>query len=215
MARQTGVLIVAAAFVLVGFSRQAAGQESPAPTVTLRVYDYAGIDSGMMRAAREKVARIYQQAGVLVEWIEPLANRRNGSTTVASSSLPTFTVRVLIRPKMVSNHGSATASVMGVALEADENGAIVWLFYDRVLRVAQHHRQPIADLLAIALAHEVGHVLLPPPGHSAGGLMQATWDGDDLRHAIVGELAFTATEASHIRARLAGCCRNLPLRAAK
>ena len=215
MAHRTGILIVTAAFVLVGFSRRAAGQETLAPALTLRVYDYAGINSGMMRAAREKVARIYQEAGVLVEWIEPLANRHNGSTTVASSSLPTFTVRVLIRPKMVSKHGSATGTVMGVALEADESGGIVWLFYDRVLRVAQHHRQPIADLLAIALAHEVGHLLLPPPGHAPSGLMRAEWDGNDLRHAVVGELAFTATEASHIRARLAGCCRNQRLRGAK
>jgi len=41
------------------------------------------------------------------------------------------------------------------------------------------------SILALAMAHEIGHVLLPPPGHSTSGIMRPTRDGDDIRHAVL------------------------------
>ncbi|PYQ76467.1 MAG: hypothetical protein DMG04_03735 [Acidobacteria bacterium] len=41
------------------------------------------------------------------------------------------------------------------------------------------------SMLALAMAHEIGHVLLPPPGHSTSGIMRPTRDGDDIRHAVL------------------------------
>jgi hypothetical protein len=206
MARQTGVLIVAAVVVVVGVSRRAAGQETGGPAVTLRVYNYAAVPAGTLQEAREKILRIFQEAGVGIEWIEPLANQSGRSTAAAVSSPPKFAVRMMIRPKMVAKDPTTPASVMGIALASDESGGTVSLFYDQVCRVARRYQQPIADLLAIAIAHEVGHLLLPPPSHSATGIMRASWDGDDIRHAVVGQLSFTAREASLMREKLAGCC---------
>ena len=58
-------------------------------------------------------------------------------------------------------------------------------------------------VLAHAMAHEVGHLLLPH-GHSDTGLMRADWDADDLWSAANGELNFTAGQAESIRRLLAG-----------
>jgi hypothetical protein len=55
--------------------------------------------------------------------------------------------------------------------------------------------------LAHAMAHEIGHLLLPY-GHSATGLMRADWEGKDLRRAVQGQLKFTPQQAELIRTRL-------------
>jgi hypothetical protein len=71
-----------------------------------------------------------------------------------------------------------------------------------VTDVARRYGWPRGDLLGLALAHEMGHVLLPPPSHSATGIMQASWEGDDLRHVLSGDTAFTEAQVLAMRARL-------------
>jgi len=134
-----------------------------------------------------------------------LANPTHTLTAPSATPSARFAVRMMIRPKMVSE-ARTPGSVMGVALAADQNGGTLSLFYDRVMQVVRHYHQPIADILALAMAHEVDHLLLPPPSHSATGIMRASWDGDDIRHAVVGQLLFTAREASLMREKLTGCC---------
>jgi hypothetical protein len=91
---------------------------------------------------------------------------------------------------------------MGVALAADANRAVLSVYLDAVTDVARRYGLPVGTVLGIALAHELGHVLLPPPSHSADGIMQAAWEGDDLRKAAAGTLAFNDAQAGLIRERL-------------
>jgi hypothetical protein len=88
---------------------------------------------------------------------------------------------------------------------------MAYIFYDRVERVAQTHlnasREPGTDdmyaviVLAHAMAHEMGHLLLPY-GHSSTGLMRADWNAKDLRLAEDGRLNFTSEQAELIRGQL-------------
>ena len=56
-------------------------------------------------------------------------------------------------------------------------------------------------MLACAIAHELGHLLLPTAGHSDLGLMRAWWDRDDFGRAERGQLRFSAEEAALLRGR--------------
>ena len=56
-------------------------------------------------------------------------------------------------------------------------------------------------VLAHAMAHEIGHLLLPY-GHAATGLMRADWDAKDMRLAVHGRLNFTSEQAELIQTRL-------------
>ncbi len=78
------------------------------------------------------------------------------------------------------------------------------IFYDAIAGVARPYIQSAVDLLAITIAHEIGHLLLPHPAHATSGVMRADWEGDDLRHAVHEELRFTAVQAQHIRLKLSG-----------
>ncbi len=96
--------------------------------------------------------------------------------------------------------------ITGAALAADAIRGMVSLFYDAVTDVALRYHSPLADVLAVALAHEMGHALLPPPSHTSIGIMRAAWEGDDLRHAGVGSLTFSEAEAYAIRTKAERRC---------
>jgi hypothetical protein len=90
--------------------------------------------------------------------------------------------------------------------ETHETGGTAFVFYDRVLRSAHDRHQDIARVLASAMAHEMGHLLLPASAHSPSGIMRADWDGDDLRRIASGSLQFTAAQVDAIRVKVSGCC---------
>jgi hypothetical protein len=201
--REVDVLDDARAFVIMG--ETVMRQEGRRPTVAVLVYDYEGIPAHTMRRAREKVNRIYRETGVEIDWFGPLTDARNYANPASSSSYA-FTVQMIIRSSSRSGAPSSLKSVMGTAFGADENGGTFSLFYDQVTRVARNYIQPIGDILGLAIAHELGHLLLPGSSHSSTGIMRAEWNGDDIRHGVAGSLAFTSAQAALIRSKVDGRC---------
>ena len=196
---------MAATAVLGGWSATAWGQEASQATIVVKVYNYAAAPADVMRAASEKVAAIYKSAGVDLVWIEPLgADSADDGPAAASTKM--FTVTILVRPTRRDQWDPSRKSVMGMALASDAMGGVLSLFYDQVVRVTRQYRQPLADIFAVAIAHEIGHVLLPPPAHSPTGIMRAAWEGDDIRHALAGPLEFTLAQAETVRRRVMACC---------
>jgi len=195
--------IVVAAFLAAGES--AFGGEQNSPAITVLAYNYAAIPPGTMVHAREKVIRIYRDAGVSVVWLDPPVDSGNARIDSTPHSVSTFAVRMLLRPKRANAKASTLESVMGRALAASDTGGYVSVFYDQVVSVSRKYQQRPADILALAIAHEIGHLLLPYPAHSPTGIMRADLDGDDIRHFVVGTLGFTSAQAADIRER-ARCC---------
>ena len=196
-----------ASIVLTGLSQNVSGQAARRPAIIVLVYDYAGVSADTMRRASESVIRIYRDTGVDIEWIDPLVDRRYSMINPTSNSLRIFAVQIMIRPrKPSSGPPSAPSSVMATTPAAGESGGTLSVFYDQVARVARRYKHPLDDILAVAIAHEMGHVLLPYPAHSTTGIMRAEWDGDDLRHLASESLRFTPSQASPIRSKLTSCC---------
>ena len=88
---------------------------------------------------------------------------------------------------------------------------MAYVFYDRIEHIAQTYLNPshkpgtddmyTVIVLAHAMAHEIGHLLLPH-GHSSTGLMRAEWDAKDLRLAVNMQFNFTNEQAELIRGQL-------------
>lgn len=200
-----------AAAAVIAASSAASAEDTSTPSLRLLVYNYAAVRSEWVRGARESVTRIYRDAGIDILWIDPLSDEGRTSVELEARRSATFTVRVMIRPKRNWGQRKSNAeSVMGDALPADACAGTVSLFYEQLLEVTGKYHQPIADVLALALAHEIGHVLLPPPSHSTAGVMQPTWDGDDIRRAVLGHPRFNPEQVDAIRKRVAGCRTNEP-----
>jgi hypothetical protein len=182
--------IVAGLTLTVGLCRQAAA--SP-PSVAVVAFNQTGTAADTLAHAKTEVTRIFGEVGVGVTWMDPSAVEPAGA----------FAIQLLIRKRAVNEQGS----VMGTALgDTHETGGSALVYYDRVLQSAHQNEQDVASLLAYAMAHEMGHLLLPHPGHSPSGIMRPGWDGDDLRHIAGGSLQFTAVQARAIRAKLSACC---------
>ena len=175
------------------FAEQPSAAEQQAPAVRVLLHDSASIAEGTLSEAREFSVGVFRAAGVEADMVS--------DALACPASAPRFCVMVLLRPRH-PQFEPGKLRTMGVALAADQDRGVVSVYFDAVLDVARRYGQPVGKILGIALAHEIGHVLLPPPSHSAAGIMQPAWEGDALRHAVDGDIAFTGQQAALIRDRL-------------
>lgn len=153
------------------------------------------------------MTRIYRDAGVDIAWISDGAP--DGPQPLASTD-PHLTLVILCRE--LTEELTVDTTALGAAVGTrDYRGRMAYVFYDRVERIAQTYlnvtREPGTDdrytviVLAHAMAHELGHLLLPY-GHSPTGLMRAEWEAQDLRLAVNRQLNFTSEQAELMRGQL-------------
>jgi hypothetical protein len=181
-----------AVLLLAGWTEDARCQERLPPVVSVRIYNHASVAPDVLVRAQDTVARIFHDSGIQVTWLEP------------SSAQPTSqaAVRVIVRRNSDGFRGGS--GVMGTTIgDEHEMGRAAYVFKDRVLQVAHKRHQDVAQVLGYAIAHEMGHVLLPRPAHTDAGIMRAEWNGDDLRHIASDALRFTLTQATQMRSKLA------------
>ena len=95
---------------------------------------------------------------------------------------------------------------MGVALSSSPTtrAHVAYVFYHRVKNLTGANGVHVAPVLGAAMAHEIGHLLLPPNPHSQTGLMRADWTKADLQLVQRSLLVFTAEQGECIRSRMAG-----------
>lgn len=181
--------IVVVATVLAGLSGHvAAGEKLPA--IAVHVFNYDGVPAPLLGRAKADVTQLFRDAGVQVLWVDTVANTSPGH----------FTIHIII------GH-SAPGNVMGTSLGLDHTtGGTALVYRDRVMQVARGRDALVSRVLAYAIAHEMGHLLLPYPAHADSGIMRAEWDDEDLAHIAARALRFTSTQAMEMRDKISGCC---------
>jgi len=80
-----------------------------------------------------------------------------------------------------------------------DGGRFAYVLNHRVDEVSAGYRSAKTIVLGAALAHEMGHLLLPSKPHSSSGLMREKWGQSDFRDASRGELLFTPEQARVMR----------------
>jgi len=197
------------ATALAGFASPATAGPRPSLNVVLHVCDDPGIQANLVGRARAEMNRIFRDVGVDIAWISDAATT-SGADDLEASSDGLLTLVILCRE--LTDELTVDTTALGAAIGTREyRGRIAYVFYDRVERFAQTHLNMSRDvetddmyiviLLAHAMAHEMGHLLLPY-GHSATGLMRAEWNAEDLRLAVERRLNFTSEQAALIRGQL-------------
>jgi hypothetical protein len=149
-------------------------EDASAPCVEVRVYDTADTPPSDMRAAHDAVAKVLGAAGVEIDWLEcpaSLPTGRCGSVPAPSAVL----VRVVAQ-------SSPVKSALGDSLVdyVSHRGTLATLFAVNVRAMAERTHTSAGSLLGLAMAHEIGHVLLGSLDHSPAGLMRPHWYDDDL-----------------------------------
>jgi hypothetical protein len=173
-------LVTAAMVVAATAAAQSASAQHAA--IALDIRDNAGNSTSVLRHTRANVRSILRHAGV----------------DVVSEGAPLYFVNI-ISADLPSRLGQEEA--MGFA-PVGVGGRIVYVLDSEITRAVSTCRAAKADILAAVIAHELGHLLLPPNAHARTGLMRPYWDDTDLNQAALGILLFNPFQAKELHKSL-------------
>jgi hypothetical protein len=163
-----------------------------AAALVVQLLNPSGAPSAIVRQAQEEVTRVYAGIGVPIEW----------SAKSVTTSDRTTAIRLVLLPYETGDLRRSERQVLGAAMRTSDGNAIAYVFYRRVQAEANRYQVSIGSVLACAIAHELGHLLMPDAAHAASGLMRAGWSRDDFNRADQGQLRFLPDEVARIRAGL-------------
>jgi hypothetical protein len=157
---------------------------SLALTLTLQLSNISGVPPPVLAQAQLEMVRLYAAIGVEIRWSEMPGD-----------------IRLIVMNDEPGDLRRASQMILGAAIHGAQGSSVAYVFYRRVADEANKHDVSRSLLLACAMAHEVGHLLLPGRPHSRAGLMRGVWDYDEFHRAANGLLRFSAEEGESIRAR--------------
>lgn len=184
-------------------------------TITLNVYNDAQVGEDTLIQTEKEVKRIFSKIGVETTWhnVSGSPEKEQMDPLPQSSFSPPF--RILISSRSMEERlGGSDKRALGVAVlrrSDQEFGRTAYIFGRRIQELTKTLNGSFipankAQILALVIAHEVGHLILPSNKdgvHSTIGIMQAGWNPMDLKSLSRGALVFTTQQGKLIRAELA------------
>src|SRR5688500_18993207 len=192
----TQAAAMAVGTALTAASVSAAPADQARPLLAVTVIDLASVTKQVLGRAADDVTSIYDLAGVELLW----------NTTRSTDCEPPAAghwIRVVLyagrQSRELGERAHAGPFTMGFAPCAGVPATpctIAYIFYDRIEEFAREARLPVGRVLGLAIAHEIGHLLLPRRSHSAHGIMRASLA---LGRSILPQ--FTAVRSEERRCR--------------
>jgi hypothetical protein len=183
-----------------------------ATTLDVYVYHSTGVPDSVLAEAHSVLARILRVSGIELRWRPgPAASPEALRVVIPEPARPgrerelVCAARRDVAVLIVGDVGAApTPTAFGYANPLAPEGVNATILYRRVTKVAAEHGVPIGTLLAHAIAHEIGHVLLRSSSHTKNGLMAGGWDNAQFQRVRHGELFFKRDEAERMEASITG-----------
>jgi hypothetical protein len=164
----------------------AAAAVPPPQDVVVHLDDRVGVPPADLAKAKAEVERVFQAAGVEITWVE---ERLRGPFRPVRGAVAIMIVNSTPNPKR-----QAPGCVLGLAVQ---KLASAYAYHDRIAGFARTRPVDSSILLGRVIAHELGHLLLPPGSHSTYGIMRA-----DVDWGVENPARFTREQAATLRARL-------------
>ena len=189
--------IAAIAGVCLAFSMPLHAQPGPgsAVTVTVLVYNFVDVPPGILVAAERHTDKILGLARAKVDWVScPHENAPDSQEPCGSGwSMQTPGLRLI----------SGANKFQSMQLGHTAIPIYSTIYYEQIVDRAhrEHADSDLPVLLGSVIAHELGHLLLRSPDHSAKGIMQPVWGSIQVHHALKGNLLFTAEQAVRIQSQ--------------
>lgn len=175
--------------------------------IIISIYDLAHVGSKTLIQSEQLVTAIFAAAEVDARWT-------TGSVLDARPVMLDFSPRdagecraalasVLLVQIMARAPSGFPPQALGFSLPCAERGVQVTVYEDRVELVSRTTLASFPRVLAYALVHELGHILLRSSLHTQSGLMKGIWTKSDWQRAAVTIIPFSPDQARFIAARLA------------
>ena len=189
MGRSALAALVMGASLVTAYGVSAASRQAePEVRITVRIDDQAHVQGGYLKFAEARAAEVFAMRGVKLDWIDgEQANRLN---VVAP-----YTILI-----MAEANATLKAKMEHLGMDVLGQGAPLvgraYIYYDRIIRLNPVPPRDVITTLGDVIAHELGHLLLPP-GHSNLGIMRPSINMISRRLET-----FTDVEAAQLRERL-------------
>lgn len=179
-----------------------AGNDKDTPQVIVRIYNYAGVGEDFLPRAQQEAAGIFLEVGIRLSWLSCTPTHEGiVEEPLCHQSAPNV-VSLMICPEAMLPRGGLPRGIFGFALmpQPGEPARYARLYFHRLAELADGRKVRRGVLLGAMMAHEIGHLLLGVNSHSREGIMSIPWDARKLQEVDRGQLAFTAEQASTLRA---------------
>lgn len=179
---------VAACLVTADGVPAASRRPEPELQVTVRLDDKAGVQGVYLKFAKERAAAVFAMRGVKLAWID-------GEDANRLKIVAPYTILIMAEApaKLKAEMERLGMDVMGQGAPAVGRA---YIYYDRVLKLNPVPPRDIITTLGDVMAHELGHLMLPP-GHSNLGIMRS-----DINMTSRRLETFTDVQAAHIHEHL-------------
>ena len=167
--------------------------------VMVSVYNGINLSSSELSRAEREAEKIFLYAGIQLTWTTGLlAADVNDNTPSVRWNAAVLQLRIWPRAK--AGKRPTGPETLGFSLSVENGDAVV--LADAIQKRAVFGSTNFADLLGLAMAHELGHLLLRSAAHSVTGIMRARWTEKALRDDDRGYLRFTPGEAESMRSEV-------------
>ncbi len=164
--------------------------------VTVYVFNSAHVDSRGLAKAEAQAAGVFEKVGIKITWVAGLTAREAPGHPVGEAWNPAnLDLRIWTRP--MARGTAIPSTALGYCLSMELGQAVV--LSDAIHNLAAIWGAEAADILGLAMAHEIGHLLLQTASHSANGMMEPRYLQKDLATAERGRLMFTREETNSMR----------------
>ena len=164
--------------------------------VQVRVYDTTVMPAADQTVALRAAAGVLAAAGIDVTWV---MCGRAGDDNPLACELPLarseLSVRLVRLPGVTSHSGQLELgySLVDTSVAA---GALATVYADRVQWLAERANVPSPLLVGMAVAHELGHLLLGTNNHPSNGIMRAVWTSKELQRRDPSDWLFAPGESA-------------------
>jgi hypothetical protein len=161
--------------------------EGPTFTLAVSIQNVAGVTETELEKAKLQTAAIFASIGVTIEW----------------DTAPDKGFHLVIVRSAAAARLGATEDALGLTPSTSAGpGNRAYVFEDRVGERLRELHMAFSHLLGCAMAHELGHMLLPKNPHSEMGIMRAFWDAAHLAVGTSDYLRFTPWQERMIHQKL-------------
>lgn len=169
MEYRTQQALTAGLVVVVAFTAQsrADAQDSNVPdraSIIVRVDNVANVPLDILRLSEARAADVFARIAVQLEWVD--RERVSHGDVVASYTVVVMSSSAV--QEKAAREGLADVVVGEAALAVHR----AYVFYDRIAALRMAVPRDLASILGDVIAHELGHLMLPPNSHSASGIMR-------------------------------------------